>query len=72
MYETLHAKVETISLKYADLVDKRVSGALREELIDGTIMNEINDGIRMLNHITATLERIDRLNRGNDTSGQSN
>lgn len=72
MYETLKSKIETIASGYADLVDTRIRRATKNELDDGTAMTEINDGIRMLNHIAATLERIDRLHRGNDASGLNN
>lgn len=65
MYERLKAKVESISEKYADLVDKQISTALHEELVDATVMNEVTDGIRMLAHVTTTLERVNRLSRGN-------
>jgi|GEM_PF-3202659 hypothetical protein len=71
MYERLKAKVESISEKYADLVDKRISTALHEELVDATVMNEITDGIRMLAHVTTTLEKVNRLSRGNGADGRS-
>lgn len=67
----LKTKVEEIALKYAEIVEKRLIAALSEDETDSTALGEINDGIRMLNHIAATLERIDRLNRGNEPSGQS-
>lgn len=70
MYENLLKKVETISETYADLVDLRIRSAARGELTDATVMSEANDGIRLLAHITATLERVDRLHRGNDANGQ--
>ncbi|KUO78815.1 MAG: hypothetical protein APF81_14445 [Desulfosporosinus sp. BRH_c37] len=69
MYERLKAKVETISEKYADLVDKRISTALLEELVDATVMSEITEGIRMLAHVTTTLEKVNRLSQGNGTDG---
>ena len=70
MLEVLNTKVTAISEKYADLIDKRISNALQDELIDGTVMSEITNGVRMLSHITSTLERIDRIQRGNDAYGQ--
>ena len=70
MLEVLNTKVTAISEKYADLIDKRISSALQDELIDGTVMSEITNGVRMLSHITSTLERIDRIQRGNDAYGQ--
>jgi len=62
MYERLKAKVETIS-------DKRISTALLEELVDATVMSEITEGIRMLAHVTTTLEKVNRLSQGNGTDG---
>ncbi|WP_148206725.1 hypothetical protein [Desulfitobacterium hafniense] len=70
MYEGLKTKVKSIAEKYADLVDKRISTALQSELVDATVMNEITDGVRMLAHVTTTLEKVDRLSRGNGTDGQ--
>lgn len=66
----LACKVQGIAEKYADLVEKRLKAALREDEVESNAIVEINDGIRMLNHVTATLERIDRLSRGNETNGQ--
>lgn len=70
MYDGLKAKVEKIAEGYADLVDKRICNAAQSELIDATVSTEILEAIRMLGHIMSTLERVDRLNRGNDTNGQ--
>ncbi|WP_024346545.1 hypothetical protein [Lacrimispora indolis] len=66
--KTLESKVKTIAEKYADLVEKRLNSALKESDVESSAMCEINDGIRMLNHVAATLERISRLNRGNETN----
>jgi hypothetical protein len=71
MYERLKVKVESISEKYADLVDKRISTALQEELVDATVMSEITDGIRMLAHVTTTLEKVNRLSLGNGADVRS-
>ena len=70
MYKRLKGKIEKIAESYADFVDLRIRNALECELADATVMTEINEGIRMLGHISATLERIDRLNRGNDANSQ--
>ena len=70
--EILRSQVKIIAEKYANLIDKRLTTALNEPEIDCTAMAEINDGIRMLNHVASTLERIERLNRGNETNVQSN
>jgi hypothetical protein len=69
--KNLEEKVKTIAEKYADLVEKRLITALDESEIYGTAMSEINEGIRMLNHIATTLERISRMNRSNAISNQS-
>lgn len=68
--EKLKIKIEDIAFKYAELTEKRLLAALCEPETDSLAMSEINDGIRMLNHIASTLERIDRLERGNETSSQ--
>lgn len=67
MYDRLKIKVEAIAEKYADLVDKRISTALREDLETGVVMTEVTDGIRMLAHVATTLERIDRMRHSNLT-----
>ena len=64
MIEALEKKVEKIAEKYADLVEKRIDDALNENLTEGVIyeklnsLNEINEGIRMLNHLAGTLQKI--------------
>lgn len=58
--EMLENKIKSIANKYADLIERRIETAINEGT-DSTAMCEINDGIRMLNHITSTLERIKRL-----------
>lgn len=59
--ENLESKVEGIAEKYADLIEKRLTAALNENEVESSAMVEINDGIRMLNHVAATLERISKL-----------
>lgn len=59
--ENLERKVEGIAEKYADLIEKRLTAALNENEVESSAMVEINDGIRMLNHVVATLERISKL-----------
>lgn len=56
--EELKEKVEKIAVKYADLVEKRIDSA---EELTGTELRDIYDGIQMLGHITATLERFSRM-----------
>lgn len=69
MLSNLQSKVETIAEKYADLVDNRIQAAIDEKEVDSTALTEINDGIRILNHAASTLERIARLQRGDDANG---
>lgn len=67
MYQLFQKKVKKIAESYADVIDKRIQTATKEDEIDSTVMMEINDGIRLLNHISATLQKIEYLNRGNGT-----
>lgn len=67
--EDLENKIKEIAIKYADLVEIRLNSTLNAEKIESTVMIEINDGIRMLNHIAATLERISRLKREYEVGG---
>lgn len=53
MLETYRKKVEKIAEEYADLISKKIA---KEENF-----NDINEGIRMLNHVTCTLNRIDHM-----------
>lgn len=69
MLEGFKSKIETIAEEYADVVEKRIQTAIYESEINSTAMLEINEGIRMLNHVAATLERIDRLNSCGKTNG---
>lgn len=68
--KALETKVKAIAEKYADLVEQRLLSALRDQEVNSEAICEINDGIRMLNYVAATMERLDRLNRSNETSGQ--
>lgn len=70
MLEGFQKKVETIAENYADLVEKVIKEAAAAEVLDSEKMNEINEGIRLLNHIANTLERIDRVQENNSTHGQ--
>lgn len=62
--EAFQKKVENIAEEYADLVSKKIKGAQTAEILMAETLNEINEGIRMLNHIACTLERIDRIQHG--------
>ena len=64
--ENLETKILSIANRYADLTERRIETALNEG-VESNAMCEINDGIRMLNHITATIERIKRLQNPTQT-----
>ncbi len=68
MCELLRKKAEAIAESYADIVALRIQAALSESEIDSTAMMEINDGIRMLSHLSTTLQKIEYLRRNNDTT----
>lgn len=55
MLETFKKKVEEIAELYVDKIEDKI--ILNEKFA------EINEGIRMLNHIACTLERIERMQR---------
>ena len=65
----LKNKIQNIAQKYAEMTEKRMTVLLQGNEMESAEINEINEGIRMLNHIASTLERIDRLNRSDETSG---
>lgn len=65
----LKNKIQNIAQKYAEMTEKRLTVLLQGNEMESAEINEINEGIRMLNHIASTLERIDRLNRSDETSG---
>lgn len=51
--------VKNVAVKYAKLVEERIDSI--ENGLTGTDLREIYDGIQMLGHITATLERVSRI-----------
>ena len=51
-------RLERIADKYAEITEKRLETALKAELLDGTVMAEINDGIRMIAYAITTIQRI--------------
>ena len=65
----LEQRIVKIAENYASLIEKRLLEALKETEEASTAMLEINDGIRMLNHVAATLEKISRLSQDNDKGG---
>lgn len=64
MLEAFQKKVENIAEDYADLVSRNIQNAQATEILTAETLNEVNEGIRMLNHVAATLERINRIQRG--------
>lgn len=64
MLEAFQKKVETIAEEYADLVSKNIQTVQGEETFTNEKLSDINEGIRMLNHVACTLERIDRIQHG--------
>lgn len=76
MLENLQKKVEQVAESYADLILLNINeaGTVKEgqkELLSSEKLNDINEGIRMLNHVANTLERIDRIQHGNTGCGHS-
>lgn len=70
MLENLQRKVEQVAEAYADLIMLTINefGTVKEgqeELPDSVKLNDIYEGIRILNHAANTLERIDRIRHGN-------
>ena len=54
-------KVESISEKYADMVEQSLDAKIKAGKTSYEDLREINEGIRLLNYIANTMERIDRL-----------
>lgn len=64
-------RIERIAEKYAELTEARIDAALKKkEDVDSDVMYEINDGIRMLNHIATTWLKMDQLNKNSNPTGQ--
>lgn len=58
----LKERVESITKKYAELVDKVLDAELqKDEALSLSHLMQIGSGFSLLNHAAATLERIDRL-----------
>ena len=51
--------VDEIAFKYANLVNERIDKV--ENGLTGEDLREVYDGIQMLGHITATMERLSRM-----------
>ena len=61
----LKEKAKQIAGKYFDLVEKRIDNA---EGLTGSDLRDIYDGIQMMGHITATLERFSRMEDSSPTA----
>ena len=62
-YETLQEKIASIAEKYADLVAEQIDASMKLDSEKDVDFDKINEGIRMLHHVAATLERMVRLQR---------
>lgn len=76
MLEGFQKKMETIAENYADLINKSIVDLATEEFdysekTQNEMFTYINDGIRLLNHIANTLERINRVQNDNSTHGMN-
>lgn len=68
MLEGFQSKVEQVAESYADLVLKTIKSAENEPFAE--FMAQANEGIRMLNHVACTLERISRIQAGSPISAE--
>ena len=68
MYENLKAKVEKAAESYTDLLIKRIEAANKDLSAESVV--KVDEAIRMVGYMAATLERVDRLCRGNSTDGR--
>ncbi len=56
--EELQEIVGGIAKKYADLVHRYIDMVQSKEIIEKSDLEEINEGIRMLNHVAGTLWKL--------------
>lgn len=56
--DKLEKTVKNVAEKYAELVEKRIDSTKE---LTGTDLHDIYEGIQMLGHIVATLERFSRM-----------
>lgn len=63
MLEIFRRKVYCIAERYADMVEVMLiqTGSISVDESVNDQLQSINEGIRLLNHIASTMERIDRL-----------
>ena len=58
MVEAIKQKVENLTIKYIDLVERRIDDTTEIKEED---LRDIYDGMQMISHIVATLERLSRM-----------
>ena len=58
-------KVKSIAEKYAELIEKQLIKAVGDEVVESTVISEINEGIRMLHHTVVMIERINSMDKEN-------
>ena len=68
MNEKFKAKLEQAAEDYADLLLKRIEAASKDMTADSE--EKADQAFRLVMYMANTLERLDRPNRGNETSGQ--
>lgn len=61
----LRETVERVAEKYAGLVENRIDSAKE---LTGQDLHDIYEGIQMLGHIVATLERFSRMDKTDQTA----
>ncbi len=69
MINLLIKKIEGIAERYADLVEKKINETQGKDSIGSNDFSEINEGIRMLNHLAGTLQKLSTCD-GNNTGTQ--
>jgi len=65
--EKLENIVKNVAEKYAALVEKRIDNT---QELTGTDLHDIYEGIQMLGHIVATLERFSRMKCDTDSTAE--
>ena len=61
--DDLKKKIEEITKKYAECVDRMLDAELKKEGLTIEEVVSIGSGFSLLNHAMATIERINRLKR---------
>ena len=61
MLETFQKKVEQVAESYADLVLSKIKDTQTAQKMTPEIMGQVNEGIKMLNQVANTRERINRI-----------